>query len=464
MQQESAKYEEWLTTIANTRLIYNTMNELEDMLDNHSIHSNGIKRCYSTSQKLRSAFRDLKGEVELMTDGLLDLDYVMTHYQRAWLFFRDNLYRRTNPEQIATELLSFSYVPFVREGISAGRVAIYNQVIKQDISIPFLLLMLLKVIPGYDSKDGDAIDMPTEFEHVMRLLENFTGSGSMFILNPAISKAREEQYKSRLMLLYHVSQILDSYESTSSASNLYDLSLASKSRRYNLDIVGFWNECEGKLIYTDFWQIEDALEFGTYFMTHWHKDASNTLTGIRYTLCILEWTDGSLIYYLIHPEAIKHRMKGLAYGDSDHVWYQTKILEDGTDSLPLKRFMFSGVWPQEISLTRCTDEDVLSQYERWLNHDCEIVKPYAHLEYDFYPGIYAITQDHIYIQSENGNEYYKVPKETNEGFDHIQIDDNVGTMLMNGKIYLVFDELMLYIGTDKKELQRYGIERTQCIE
>ena len=53
MQKDSNKYEEWLVTIANARLIYNTMDELEEMLDNHSIHNNGIKRSFPTQQKKR---------------------------------------------------------------------------------------------------------------------------------------------------------------------------------------------------------------------------------------------------------------------------------------------------------------------------------------------------------------------------------------------------------------------------
>ena len=44
------------------------------------------------------------------------------------------------------------------------------------------------------------------------------------------------------------------------------------------------------------------------------------------------------------------------------------------------------------------------------------------------------------------------------------MDGNVGTMQTNGKTYLAFDELMLYIGTTKKELQKYKIERVNCIE
>ena len=69
--EESNKYEEWLTTIVNTRFLYNTMYEIEAMLDNHSIHSNGIKRSFSSPQKMRSAFRDLKVEVFSLTDETL---------------------------------------------------------------------------------------------------------------------------------------------------------------------------------------------------------------------------------------------------------------------------------------------------------------------------------------------------------------------------------------------------------
>ena len=464
MIQKSEKYEEWLTTIANTRLIYNTMDELEDMLDNHSIHSNGIKRCFSTPQKLRSAFRDLKVEVDLMTDGLINLDCVILHYKRAWTFFRENLYRRANPAKVAKELLSYCCSPCIRDGFSAKKSKIFEQVIEQNISVPFLVLMLMKVVPGYDSKDGDAIDMAVQFDQVMKLLEEFTGSNTMFTLLPTITKAREEENKTRLMLLYHMEQILDTYESYTDSANLYDTANYIKDIRYNLDIVGFWNECDGKLLHTNFWQIEDAIEYGTYFMTHWRKDSENRLTGIRYTLIIIEGTNGNLIYYLLHPEAIKHRMQGLQYGDGDHVWYQTELLNDKPSVLPLQRLLLSRIWPTEINLTRCTSDDVLAQYDRWLNSDCKIVKQYAHLEYDFHPNIYAVTQTHLYIPSEKEGEYYKVPKSANEGFEYIQTYDNVGTMKMNGKTYLVFDELMLYINTTKNELQKYGIERVNCIE
>ena len=465
MQKDSNKYEEWLVTIANARLIYNTMEELEEMLDNHSIHNNGIKRSFPTQQKKRSTFRDLRVEVELMTDGSVHLDQMLLDYQRAWAFFRQNLYRRSNPEQIAIELLSYCYHPYNREGLGDKRQNIYAQVVDSGIDVPLLILMLMKAMPGYDSKDGDVTEMPRQYERVMQLMERFVANSQMFNLMPAVTRARDEKNKCRLMLYHHVSQILNTYESYTLPGALYDTANDIKDCKVHLDIKGFWNECGGQLLYTDFWQIEDdEAESGTSFVTYWHKDAENRLTGIRYTMVVIENGEGGLVYYMVHPEAIKHRMSGLPYGDADQVWYQTKMVEDAPNELPLERLMYSGVWPQEIKLSRCTDEHVIKQYNKWLHHNCEIVKPYQHLEYVFTPNLYAITQTHMYIPSENEGEFYKVPTSAHEGFEQIRLTDNVGIMRMDDKIYLAFDEFMLYIETSQEELEKYGIERVRRID
>ena len=465
MLKDTNKYEEWLTTIANTRLIYNSMDELEEMLDNHSIHNNGIKRSFPSQQKMRSAFRDLKVEVELMTDGFVHLDQMLLDYQRAWAFFRQNLYRRSNPEQIVLELLSYCYHPYHREGLGSKKQGVFEQVVESDINVPLLVLMLMKAMPGYDSKDGDVAEMPRQYERVMQLMESFVANSQMFNLMPAITRARDEEKKCRLMLYHHVSQILDTYESYTVPVGLYDMANAVKDSMVHLDIEGLWNECEGQLLYTNFWQIEDDdSKSGTYFVTHWHKDAENRLTGIRYIMIVIEGADGGLVYYMQHPEAIMHRMSGLTYGDTDQVWYRTQMLEDTPNELSLKRLMYSEVWPQEIKLSRCTDEAVIKQYNKWLHHDCEIVKPYQHLEYVFTPNLYAITQTHLYIPSEIEGEFYKVPKSAHEGFERIQLTDGVGIMRMDGKTYLAFDEFVLYIDTSQEELSKYGIERVKEID
>ncbi len=464
MKEEKKKYEELLTTIANTRLVYNTMNDLEDMLDNHSIHNNGIKRCFTTLQKLRSVYRDIKGEVSQMTNDALDLDIVLADYQQAWTFFRSNLFRRSNPESVALELLAYCCPPYIREGITPSRNSIYQEVIAQHIDLPFLLLMILKAIPGYDSKDGDVENIDELFDNVMQVMEKFASNSTLFNAQSAIGRAREEENRTRLTLYLHVSNILYYYQSFVDSEERYDMSNQHKQNQVQLDIAGFWNECGGKLEQTKFWQIEDMDNYGCYRMTLWEKKANNQLLCTRHTLFVSRSDEGNLVYYMHHPEAVEKIIKGEALNDNDHVWYQTPMLDRTPSAITLTRLLDSGVWREEIPLTRCTDETVTAQYERWMNHDCKIVNPFSKFDYRFNINLYAVTPTHLYIPTDDEGEYYKVPKSSYEGFGLIQMTDSVGTVKINGKTYLAFDEFLLFISTDKEELDKYGITIVNTIE
>lgn len=462
--EEQNKYEEWLTTIANTRLLFNTVEELENYLDNHSIHSNGIKRSFVGQARLRSVFRDLKVEVALMTDGIADLDRILVHYKRTWNFYKTNLSRRNDPSQIALELLRYYYPPYHTEGLGKKKVMIFEEVTNLDINIPFLILMLLKIIPGYDSKEGDVVNISHQFEQAMELMEQFSDGSTIFSILPSITKARGEKNKTRFMLLYHISQILDTYESFIGSDNMYVTSSELKASSIDLELDGYWNECEGKLLYTDFWQIEHALNAGSYFATKWHKDSTGTLIGTRYTFFLNEAQDGRLVMYMLHPESIKNRMKGKEYSDGDHAWYVTDMPETvAPNQLPFVRYISSNVWNQNLHLTRVTDENVIAQYDNWFKK-CDVRKMFKELEYEFHPDIYAITNNDIYVPSETNGEFYKIPRNAVDGFSQIQLSDNVGLMKMNGASYLAFDEMLIYIPTTKNSLKKYGIERVNCIK
>ncbi len=461
MKQEYPIYEEWLSVIANTHLVYNTDEELEQFFGVNSIRSNNIKRCFSKPQKLRAAFRDLKEEVGIETDGFIDLEQMMEDYKKTSTFFRQNLHRRKNPQKVAWEFLSRYYPPYDKSAMRGKKAEIYNQIIEQEIDVPLLIMMLLKVLPGYNSTDGEIKDMSRLYEDTLQYIEGFTGDEFSSYLLPLLTKAREAR-KSRLTLYSYLTQILDTYETFANPENLYGLSDYSKTVSVDLDIEGFWNECKGEPITSDFWYIEHALQEGTYFMTHYTKKSDNLLTAIRLTLHVIKESD-RLIFYFLHPKAIMQRIKGNQFGDSDQVWYQSGILDSHPSEMQLLRRGYSAQWPFKAVLSRCSDGAV-KKYEEWINDVCKIENPFKHLEYEFYANLYAITKSHLYIPSENDGEFYKVPRNSMEGFENIKLDDMVGTLTMDGKVYLAFDEFLLYIATTKSELRKYGIERVDHIE
>lgn len=463
MSNEQEKYEEWLTCITNTRLLFNSINELELYLDAPSIHSNGIKRCFFSLQRVRSAFRDLAGEIAEKTEGFINLENLMVQYKKTWKFYKDNLARRNNPYALSLELLRFSYPPYITTGIGSKKALIFQQIEEQEINVPLLVLMLMKAIPGYDSKNGDVTDINIQFTNVLDLLEKFTEGCTIYSILPCILEAKEEPNKTRLMLIHHVFQILDTYVSFSEQANIYETSNAIKENQIDLDLDGFWNDCKGQPS-TSFWRIERALNKGTYFATYWKKDASNDLIGLRYTLFLIEGADNSLIAYMLHPESIKHRIRGIQYTDADHVWYKTPMpVNSSPNALLFKRMMSSSVWNNNLSLYRVTNQKTIDIYKQWTNN-CPIIKPYKHLEYEFHPSLQAITQDALFIQTGNEHDFFRVPKDAFDGCEKIQLEDNVGIMNMDSKQYLAFDEFLLYIPTTKMMLKKYGITRVNKIE
>ena len=459
MKHENLKYEEWLTTIVNTRLLFNTVGEFEDSLDNHAIHSNGIKRCFSSPQKMRAAFRDMMVEVDILTGGDFNLPSLLTDYRRAWEFYRDNLSRRSNPQKVAMELLMFNVPPYIKEGLSEQRRAIFQKANDQNVDMALLFLLLLKAIPGYDSKDGDVQDIDKVFDSVMDLLNEFTGGGEGIDEFPAITIAREEPRKTRLMLIHHVMNIIGKYASFTDSGNIYDLSNDIKDVMVDLDIEGFWNECGGSLSRSDFWQIQHADNSGCYFLTHLSKDSEQNLKSIRYTMFLFREASGGVAAFLQHPTAIQSRLQQKIHSDKDQVWYNTDIHGDGNpDKIKCIRKLPSASWPKARELTRVTDQSVVDQYNRWIESECKIVRPYASLEYYFCAALYAVTWDYIYLATDNEDEYYQVPRDAFEGCERIQLGDNVGILTMGKKTYLAFDEFMLYIPATKKELEKYGIK------
>ena len=124
---------------------------------------------------------------------MVNLEELLAEYSVAWYFYDKHLARRANPEELAFQLLQFYYSPEPATNLNSRTSQIFQQVLAQDISVPFLISFLLKAIPGYASRDGDATDMPHKYEAVMLLLERFTSNTRVFTSLPALVKARQEK-------------------------------------------------------------------------------------------------------------------------------------------------------------------------------------------------------------------------------------------------------------------------------
>ena len=451
-------YEEWLTTIASTRLLFNTMAELENWLDNHSLHNNGVKRSFKSVQRMRAAFRDLKEQVRLDTDEAEDLELLLGEYQTAWRFYENHLSRRANPEELAFQLLQFCYAPAPQTNLNPRISQTFLQVQTERISTPFLIAFLLKAIPGYGSRDGDATDMPQKYEAVMQLLEHVTSNTPTFTLLPALAKAKQEQNKTRLMLIYHTREVLEIYNGLTHPQGIYDTVDYVKQQTMALDLDGFWNECEGRNEHTHFWQFVEAGNNTGHFMYHWEKLADGTMRHMRFLVRFLCGEQGKPVANIMHPLAFWQHIQGHPYSDAVNTYY---FVEKSKGKRPLKLNLLREFpckeWPAKINLTRVTDETLNEQYANWIAHCKEITALYPSAEYLFHPSLFAVSINYIYILSVIDDFLYRIPRDAHDGFERIKMGDNVGVLLMDNKAYLAFDELDVYLPIEPETLEKYGI-------
>lgn len=451
-------YEEWLTTIASTRLLFNTMAELENWLDNHSLHNNGVKRSFKSVQRMRAAFRDLKEQVRLDTDEAEDLELLLGEYQTAWRFYENHLSRRANPEELAFQLLQFCYAPAPPTSLNPRISQTFLQVQTERISTPFLIAFLLKAIPGYGSRDGDATDIPQKYETVMQLLERVTSNTPTFTLLPALAKAKQEQNRTRLMLIYHTREVLEIYNGLTHPQGIYDTVDYVKQQTMALDLDGFWNECEGRNEHTHFWQFVEAGNNTGHFMYHWEKLADGTMLHTRFLVRFLCGEQGKPVANIMHPLAFWQHIQGHPYSDAVNTYY---LVEKSKGKRPLKLNLLREFpckeWPAKINLTRVTDETLNEQYANWIAHSKEITALYPSAEYLFHPSLFAVSINYIYILSVIDDFLYRIPRDAHDGFERIKMGDNVGVLLMDNKAYLAFDELDVYLPIEPETLEKYGI-------
>lgn len=453
-------YEEWLTTIASTRLLFNTMAELENWLDNHSLHNNGVKRSFKSVQRMRAAFRDLKEQVRLDTDEAEDLEMLLGEYHSAWRFYENHLSRRANPEELAFQLLQFCYAPAPPTNLNPRISQTFLQVQTERISTPFLIAFLLKAIPGYGSRDGDATDMPQKYEAVMQLLERVTSNTPTFTLLPALAKAKQEQNKTRLMLIYHTHEVLEIYNGLTHPQGIYDTVDYVKQQTMMLELDGFWNECEGRNEHTHFWQFVEAGNNTGHFMYHWEKLADGTMRHTRFLVRFLCGEQGKPVANIMHPLAFWQHIQGHPYSDAVNTYY---LVEKSKGKRPLKLNLLREFpckeWPAKINLTRVTNEALNEQYANWIAHSKEITALYPSAEYLFHPSLFAVSINYIYILSVLDDFLYRIPRDAHDGFERIKMGDNVGVLLMDNKAYLAFDELDVYLLIEPETLEKYGITK-----
>ena len=149
-------YEERLGVIVYARLLFNTKKELAEFIGYPSLNNNSILKCLGGGKEkfekyeknVRKAYRDLRAEASLATQGRVDLNEFLHEYAAATAFYKQPLSRRQQPEAWATLLLHHVYGLPAAEPLTAMQRSLLAAVDAAAVDVALLILLLLDALPN----------------------------------------------------------------------------------------------------------------------------------------------------------------------------------------------------------------------------------------------------------------------------------------------------------------------------
>ena len=462
IDSERPKYLEWLNTIANARLIFNTLDELEDYLDNHNIRTNGVKRCYNTEQKARAAFADVclyVGETAKMTSSGFCI--MMEYYKQTSEYYRTKLSRKKDQEEIIRTILRNYFLEPKSRNCTPSMQIILDELVDKDIDIPILVLLLSKGWSGYDSKDGDVPNFMQTYNQVIQILSEYAEECACIQPFPPVIAAKKEANKSRLTLAVHVRNIIEKIREFNSPDAIFQT--VHKEKNLDLNIEGYWNECGGKAERTDFWHIERTPNIGLYYAIRYDKKEGGKVERTRYSIDFAEDDYGNVTVLIVHPKAGRHYFEDYEYDESEHCYYKMAMPDNlsNVDVLNMTEVLNFPSWPKKLNLTRITDKKLID-YCDGLLENCQIINKYKKWETEFVKCLYAITDKFLYIKSDIEGKFYKVPTDIMDSLNQVDMDSRIGLLKVGNIEFIALDDFNVYIPI--KEIKEFGIEVVERVE
>lgn len=459
-----------LNHVVLLRLFCNTNQELSKYIGYKLSSNNSIKRV--SPFMARGIFRELCWKTQEQLPDSLALEELLVEYEKTSSFFKEHIKENSSllQEDSICELLKYVYIADYQ--LPAEKKDLHKpgaEIIEQNLHMPILLLLMLKILPSYTSRKGDVKDPVGDFHRVYQFLRRFIAANSMFDELPVLERFEKQvsdgTYCNRLFLIYVTSIALNTFSCYMNPQELYALNASVNEVRIMLNVdEAIWVEPEMLSTPSVFWRFE-RLATNDYFL---YRYALNTekkeLVYIRYEVSFINDSREQLTLFVDTPASILPIIENKTFPDDVWAIFACKLDSwEMPHSIELRSLLPNGANFPAKKLIRLTEKNKEEQLMRCLDGAYAIKNKFPELDYTLLLYPLAITRDCIYIKDEERSEddapvYYCIPKALNEGLEDITVKDAVGVLTINGRKYINFVPLMLCLEvTDEAKCQESGV-------
>ena len=442
---------------------------------------NAIRRtflfCNSLQDKKYAVFSTFENELkEIAQDNAASLKNLLDEYEQTSGFYDNEDLRRkkylSNMDSVLAIVESIYFTHVLPEDRKLAKLvdSLYDPESDRlkipGMNIAILALMLLKIIPGYNSRDGDVEDIGGDYSRACGLIDQFYLNAN--IECNLFRKNIEDKIKEGKISLNRVCiiEVLDVCMNNVDFSRNHRHEFHELYRYYNID--GLWVE---------FGKGQPTIFYNIYFngMTYSMEMVDISKRPVQYILfgveTIYDEYEAKIRCITTNPRGRTRVVQGKTVGVLDYSVHNLDLLDEfgnpDFENPVILKLTDVHVHPNydfHAKMLHKASESLEKMFENTAA-SCECCDRYANYRtvYDVGTCILAITQNHIYVKARENNFVYRIDKEKYEykNISSVRIDSPAGiaTIASDGP-YIGFESIGLYIDVkNESTLRDKGVEK-----
>ena len=476
--KENIQLRNRLNDLCLLRLFRNTKKEFGEYIEYNLTTNNSILKIKPFTA--RCLYRELSSQIFSDTYSTFEIDKELEEYQKASDIYLNKIKKKRidlQEPKLLYSFLRYYYTDGLQEPDYKNKdldklIHIVNK--NNEVDVPFLLLLILKILPPYNSKQGDVKDINADFARVYHFFEGFVKDSPNLTELPVLEIMKHTfnqcTHKNRIFLIDMTKRILGCFCALTNPGDAYDSNAVSDKKVPNIDEC-YWYDTDTSSDTTTFWQFEQMATFD-YFLyrykikidrkeVEYNKFEVSFFNNLNY-LTLYAAKSSSILEFIIEKKIIQM---------DKQAWYKCKLdNETFPNKIELCEILAGEPFLGFKTLSRLTDSKKEEQITNRIKEHKSINakdNPEEN-EYTFLSAPIAITEKFIYIQMDNSEEeenennnqhYYRISKENNEGLKKIMLNDFVGILTIQNRKYIGFSPLSLFLEvTDEKALIENKVE------
>lgn len=443
--------EEKLDVVYKLRLLYNSGEELQELIGMKTRGNNSLSRKGGKSDFLkRAVFHELVYKCS-EEDGL-DLEAVLEEYATVTELIEK--YRSVMASKAwkknamahcgrLMEMLVFNGESKADAPVELRRFCDSLDA-ENTLQLALAVLILLEALPRkMSTRQGDAHNMRTKYEQVAEFFEKLCERNVLYERIPRLyllQQALEDNGKAltRIRLIRLTCDVIGNLSILATADQV---ALNGRWEEWNQlwpDLNGCWLGEKHSQKTPDFWEVEE-LRNGYRFIHYLRKNGEEGILHQQHFTFTFHQNTESYVC-ILHPKSIDCWLNGKKLDEED-VTYQYFTLDnlEHPKEIFFDPFIYEVAWFQTKKLKRT--ELGLAELTKGIY---KIIDDFEEYAYQFELCLEAITPQYIYIKDSllGVNHCVSVEK---YGLENCTLGDAIGIITRGQKRYLAFDNQMVYI-------------------